>query len=88
MAVAQAKGGVREVVLMRWLEGDSLREIAESVLNTPLMIDSVLRCKRWIAATNMGLIDVDDPTVTHSICAGFLDYIEDVYNECESLIGD
>lgn len=87
LMVAQAKGGVRETVLKLWLEGHALRQVAEQILNTPLMVDSVKRCKQYIVNVVPGTIDIDVPNITRDICAGFLDYVTDVYNECETVIG-
>ena len=87
LRIAQAVNGVRAFVLRKWLEGLTLRQTAESILNTNLMRASVLKCKSYIVAVS-GCSEsfVDGEKNTRDICAGFLDYIADVYKECDEVI--
>lgn len=85
---AQATGGAREIVLKSWLDGKDLADIQRELLHTPLMVESVLKFKKYFLAVALNPVDIDNLENTKAICLAFLDYIADVYNECETVIGD
>lgn len=79
-------GGVREHVLKSWLDGKELDDIQRELLHTPLMVESVLKFKKYFVAIACSPIDIDGMEYTRAICLAFLDYIADVYTECETVI--
>ena len=85
--VARSKGGIREIVLKLWLKGNELYEIWSKFADSQIMVKSILACKKWIVNVAVSEVDIDNPKLTKEILSGFFDYIEEVYNECESVIG-
>lgn len=75
---------VRGKVRKMWLNGATLRDIAAALLSDAVAIDSVIRFKKYVLMV-VDCPTIDDDETTRKILAGFLDYIEILYNELENI---
>lgn len=75
---------VRDMITKLWLDGNSLRTIAETVLKSDLGKQSIIRYKQYVAnVTAVTEYFINSDENTRSIIMGFLSYIEETYNELE-----
>lgn len=75
---------VHDMVTKLWLEGNSLRSVAETILISDLGKQSIIRYKQYVVNVTTVTEDfINSDENTHSIIMGFLSYIEEIYNELE-----